>query len=218
MDWARAVDINRIALTRIVAEIFALIGLVAGGALPHRLYLVAERMLRPTESALRRLIIIAARGLVLKPSVRRPMPQGLVFVAGAQRRMLFRLFDARKKFHFIEPENPWLVMVKTFSSNPFNPFEPGNQRRAQELADHDYTLRFQRRLAAVKQALETLPQQARRMARWQAKRKAMDKPKFTLPLRPGPPPGHSDKPKAEIDFVLTECHALAWDVLNEDSS
>ena len=31
MDWARAIEINRIALARVVAEIFALLGLVAGG-------------------------------------------------------------------------------------------------------------------------------------------------------------------------------------------
>ncbi len=218
MDWARAVDINRIALTRVVAEIFALIGLVAGGPLPHRVYLAAERLLRPTESALRRLIIIAARGLVVKPSVPRPMPLGLVIAAGAKRRTLFPLFDTRKRFDFTEPEKPLFVMVKTYSSNPFNPFEQTNLRRTQEPTDLDYTLRFQRRLAAVKQALETLPHQARRMARWQAKRKAMNNPKFKLPLRPGRPPGYRDKPHLEIDLVLTECHALAWDVLSENSS
>lgn len=65
MDWARAVDINRVALTRIVAEIFALLGLVGSGGLdrlPQALYVAAERLLRPTESALRRLIVIAAGG------------------------------------------------------------------------------------------------------------------------------------------------------------
>jgi hypothetical protein len=46
----------------------------------------------------------------------------------------------------------------------------------------------------------------------------MPSPKFTSPLRPGPPPGHRRKPKDEIDFVLKECHALARDVLGEDSS
>ncbi len=218
MDWARAVDINRIALTRVIAEIFALIGLAAGGPLPHRLYLAAERLLRPTESAVRRLIIIAARGLVVKLSVSRVWPKGMVINAGVKRKISFALFDARKRFHFIEPEKPWLVMVKTYSSNPFNPFERYNQQHAQEPADRDYTLSLSRRLAAVKQALETLPQQASRMARWQAKRKAMDKLKFKSPLRPGRPPGYRDKSHLEIDLVLIECHALAWDVLSENSS
>jgi hypothetical protein len=45
MDWARAIEINRVALTRIVGELFALLGLVSGSTF--------ERMLRPAESALR---------------------------------------------------------------------------------------------------------------------------------------------------------------------
>ena len=56
MDWARAIEINRVTLARVVAEIFALLGLVAGGTvdrLPNRLYRAVERLLRPTESALR---------------------------------------------------------------------------------------------------------------------------------------------------------------------
>ena len=225
MDWALAIEKNRVALARIVAEIFALVGFVAGGRLerlPHGLYLAAERLLRPTESALRRLIVIAARGLVVKLSVFRSiskgmMPKGMVIAAGAKGLTSFPLFDTRKRFDFIEPENPLLVMVKTYSSNPFNPFEL-TQRRRQDPADRDYTLTLSRRLAAVAHALETLPRQAQRLARWVARRQALSNPKFTSPLRPGPPPGHRVKPEMEIDLVLKECHGLAWDALREDSS
>ena len=217
MDWALAIEKNRVALARVVAEIFALVGFVAGARLSRGTYLAAERLLRPTESALRRLIIIAARGLVVKPSVSRPFPKGLVIVAGGQARMSFRLFDARKRFDFREPENPLLVMVKTYSSNPFNPFE-FHQRRPEEPAASDYTLTLLRRLAAVKLALENLPQQAIRMARWQAKRKTMDKPKFISPLRPGRPPGYRGELRSEIDFILKETHGLACDVIVENSS
>ena len=92
------------------------------------------------------------------------------------------------------------------------------QRRPEELAVNTSTSQLSRRLAAVAQALETIPHQAQRMARWQQRRKVMEKPKFTSPLRPGPPPGFRVKPKAEVDFVLQECHGLAWDALREDSS
>lgn len=220
MDWARAIERNRVALARIVAEIFALVGFVAGerlDRLPHGIYLAAERLLRPTESALRRLIVIAARGLVVKPSVFRSVPKGKVIAAGAKGPTSFPLFDTRKRFDFIEPENPLVVMVKTTSSNPFNPFVL-NQRPRQEPADRDYTLTLSRRLAAVAHALETLPRQAQRLARWVARRKTLANPKFTSPLRPGPPPGHRVKPEMEIDLVLKECHGLAWDALREDSS
>ncbi len=221
MDWARAVERNRVTLTRIVAGIFALLGLAAGGTLerlPHGLYLAAERLLRPTESALRRLIVIAARGLVVKPSPKRAMPKGLKIARKNSGRMSFRLFDTRKRFDFIEFENPLFVYVKTYSSNPFNPFENMYQRRPEELTVNTRANQLCRRLAAVAQALETIPHQAQRMARWQQRRKVMEKPKFTSPLRPGPPPGFRVKPKAQVDFVLRECHGLAWDALREDSS
>ncbi len=229
IHWTRAVEINHIALTRIVAEIFALLGLVSGSSfdrLPQALYRSVERLLRPTESALRRLIVIAARGLVLKPLPKRPMPTGPKIARKAagpkvSRLMSFRLFDTRKSFDFIQPENPDFVYVKTYSSNPFNPFEHFRRQYPAQPEKQDSSviaIKLIRRLAAVKHALETIPRQAQRMARWQAQRKMMEKPKFTSPLRPGPPPGHRQKPKLDVDFVLRECHGLAWDSLREAPS
>jgi hypothetical protein len=221
IHWTKAVEINQIALTRILAEIFAMLGLVSGGGLDRlsqALYTSVERLLRPTESAVRRLILIAARGLVVKPLPKRPMPKGLKIESKTSGRMCFRLFDTRKQFDFIKSENPLFIKVKTYSFNPFNPFAQFIPRRPSEKIDSVNAVQLSRRLAAVKHALETLPRQAQRMARWQARRKMMEKPKFTSPLRPGPPPGHREKPKKEIDFVLRECHWIAWDSLREDSS
>jgi hypothetical protein len=210
MNWARAVKIHRKTLTRIVAELLAMIGLVSVDKI--------ERLLRPTESALRRLIVIAARGLVVKPLVKRPMPKGKVIVGKGSGRMSFRLFDKRKSFDFIKTEDPLIVYVKTYESNPFNPFSSFYRSRPRDRIRSPKADYVSRRLAAVAYALENLPQQARRMARWKARRKLIKNPKFTSPLRPGPPPGHRSKPTTEIDHVLKECHGLAWDVLNEDSS
>ncbi len=75
-----------------------------------------------------------------------------------------------------------------------------------------------RRLEALKLALEDLPRQARRMARWRARRETMPSPKFRSPLRPGPPPGPRRKPIHLVDEVLIECHGLAWDALKPDTS
>jgi hypothetical protein len=210
MDWARAVEINRIALTRIVAELLAMIGVMNGAAV--------ERLLRPAESALRRLIVIAARGLVVKALPKRPMPKGLVIVSKGARPMTFRLFDKRQIFDFIKTENPLLVHVKTYESNPFNPFNSFYQSRPAEQDESAKATQLSRRLSAVAHALENLQQQARRMARWKVLRKTTENPKFTSPLRPGPPPGHRSKPTAEVDYVLNECHGLAWDALREESS
>jgi hypothetical protein len=150
MDWAGAVKINRIALTRIVAELLAMIGLVSAAQI--------ERLLRPTESALRRLIVIAARGLVVKPVIKRPMPKGLVIVRkGTEKTPRFRLFDKRKSFDFIKTENPYLVYVKTYESNPFNPFSSFYQSRPRDRVRSPSANQLSRRLAAVAHALETLP-------------------------------------------------------------
>jgi hypothetical protein len=221
MHWTMAVEKNHSALTRIVAEIFAMLGLVSGGSLqrlPQALYASVERLLRPTESALRRLIVIAARGLVVKPLPKRPMPKGLKIESKASGHMSFRLFDTRKNFDFIPSENPLFVKVKTYTYNPFNPFSQYLPQRPAEQNGGVNAMQLSRRLAAVRHALETLPRQAQRLARWQARRNMMEKPKFTSPLRPGPPPGHRQKPKFEVDFVLQDCHWLAWDSQRVDST
>jgi hypothetical protein len=177
-----------------------------------------ERLLRPTESALRRLIVIAARGLVVKLPPKRPMPKGLVIARKKERKPAFPLFDRRKSFDFVTPENPLLVEVRTYESNPFNPFSSFYGSRPAALDNNTQTNHLTRRLAAVAHALETLPRQALRLARWKSRRKTLENPKFTSPLRPGPPPGFRDKPTTEVGLVLRECHLLAWDVLNEDTS
>jgi hypothetical protein len=216
-DWAKAIEINRIALSRIVAELFAMLGLVAGGTverLPHALYLAAERLLRPTESALRRLIVIVARGVVVKPSVKRPMPKGLVIVGKGPKRMMFRLFDTLKKFDFIVPRNPLIVMVKTYTDNPFNLFNSFNRSLPTKKTGGPNAMILCRRLAAVAHALETLPSQAKRMARWQMQRKTMVQSKFISPLRPGPPPGTARNLRQKsISFCknVTGWHGIRFD-------
>jgi hypothetical protein len=111
------------------------------------------------------------------------------------------------RIHFFDPS----PLVPLFQPRPvISPApKPDGTVNAQRLG---------RRLAAVKAALENLPRQAKRLARWKARREKMQSPKFRSPLRPGPPPGHRKKPKDDVDRVLTECHALARDALREDTS
>ena len=75
-----------------------------------------------------------------------------------------------------------------------------------------------RRLEALKSALEDLPRQAKRLARWQQRRKAAPDHKFLSPLRPGRPPGYRRKPIHEVDEVLIECDDLAWEAMKPDTS
>jgi hypothetical protein len=78
--------------------------------------------------------------------------------------------------------------------------------------------RIARRLEALKLALDDIPRQARRLARWRLKREAMPGQVFKSPLRPGRAPGARRKPTHEVDEILTECHGLAWEALKVDTS
>lgn len=76
MDWALAIDRNREVLSRIVAALCAMVGLVDGSTvstLPRHLRSRVLRVLRPAESAVRRLIVIAARDvkIALRPAAER---------------------------------------------------------------------------------------------------------------------------------------------------
>ena len=63
-DWDRAIIRNREALQRIVAALAAMTGLTDGvETLPRHLRNAACRILRPAESAVRRLVLIAARNI-----------------------------------------------------------------------------------------------------------------------------------------------------------
>ena len=78
--------------------------------------------------------------------------------------------------------------------------------------------RLTRRLQALQLALDDLPRQAKRLVRWQERRKASPSPKFLSPLRPGHPPGYRRKPIHEVDEVLIECDFLACEAMKPDTS
>ena len=66
MDWDLAIKRNSEALKGIIAALFAMLGLDGTdvvGRIPHRLHRAVLRVLRPAESAVRRLIVVAARGV-----------------------------------------------------------------------------------------------------------------------------------------------------------
>jgi len=222
VDWARAIEINRAALSRIVAALIAMVGLASGGAvrrLPQPIYRAVSRVLGPAESAVRRLIVIAARGLEVKLLSVRPMPEGLALAGTGGGCHSFQLFDARKRFNRARRTSA-VPRIRILDASPLIPlFQPRPVASpVSEPDDSVGALRLSRRLLAVKMALDNLPRQAKRLKRWQARRDRMASPKFRSPLRPGLPPGHRKKPGEEIDRVLKECHALAWDALDEDTS
>ena len=104
MDWDLAIERNSEALKGIVEALFAMLGIADAVApvarLPRSVHGAVLRVLRPAESAMRRLIVIAARGLVVKLAPSRPMPAGTIGKGGqgGNLRPSFQLFDPRKNF------------------------------------------------------------------------------------------------------------------------
>ncbi len=79
MDWEHAIKRNSEVLAGIVETLFVMLGFV-GDATVSRIswptYRAVLRVLRPAESALRRLIVVAARGLVVEPVAPRSKTSG----------------------------------------------------------------------------------------------------------------------------------------------
>jgi hypothetical protein len=223
--WDMAINRNRVPLLRIVASLFAAIGLGEGATverLAWPLYRAVLSILQPAEAAVRRLIVVAARNLVVKPPKARPAPAKLKRSSKdkskGQGRISFRLFDPRKRFDWVyDPSTHGLgpePRLPGFDADPSGPLFRTSQSIAPALSP-DGTVNASsvcRRLVAIKAALEDLAYQARRYARWRAKPIEQRRPRVISPLRPGLPPGHRKKPSHEVDNILTECHWLAHSV------
>ena len=226
MDWPRAIEVNSHALKGIVETLFAMLGLVGAAAverIPIALHRAVLRLLRPAESAARRLIVIAAQGLVVKPIVSRPMPMGPVGKGNA-RSSSFQLFDIRKNFNR-KPRREGKRLIPSIrvigtdptvaslwqSQRPSPPQAPPPDGRVN-------SARLTRRLLALKSALENLPRQALRLARWRLKREKVQSLKFRSPMRPGYAPGRRKRKTHEVDEILDECHGLASYALSLDTS
>ncbi len=193
--------------------------------IPPLLHRAVLRVLRPAESAVRRLIVMAARGIVVKLSPSRPMSKGRkIGKGGGTSRPAFQLFDPRKRFKPVRVMKFTRLNRASISSTTIPGWRPCFQHPGLWLIPRRHPMALwaprasARRLQALKLALEDLPRQAKRLARWQLKRKAAPDLKFLSPLRPGRPPGYRRKPLHEVDEVLTECDRLAWDAMKPDTS
>lgn len=224
MDWALAIDRNRDQLLRIIAALFVVAGLAEGkvvAALPRHIYRAVLLVLRPAESAVRRLVIIAARGLVLQLRSKRCAPCGPIPGRGVERTPAFLLIDPLKRF---APDAP-VIFAGVLGSGPWIPrisvpglYDPVFVAcRILSGEDPIRAERLCRRLIALKRALDNLPQHARRLARWTARQDFIRQSPTPFrrgrlsPFRPGRPPGLRKRAGHEVDEVLRECHALALD-------
>jgi hypothetical protein len=228
MDWPAAIARHRDALLGVVAMMFAMLGL-SETAVPERisrgLRNAILRTLRPAEAAVRRLIFVAAKDIEVKPSLSKPLPKDKKIPESKdqtrKRRFSFQLSDNRG---VIEPQ-PRRKLAKVGPRiHNFDDWTPGPARtpkRAPEPKDGKTSaLRLIDRLLAIKDALENIPKQAKRLARWKARRRRQSELRIVhvIPLKAGRAPYLPDKPRNEVEEILAECHWLAWEVRTPDTS
>jgi hypothetical protein len=228
VDWDLAIKRNSKALKGIIEVLFALLGLDgtdAASRIPRSLHSAVLGVLRPAESAVRRLIVVAARNVVVKLAPSRPMLAGKLIGKGRGKSSpAFQLFDPQKRpkpiramkftrlvprIRFIEYDPRVAALFPTPRPVVVPPPPPDGLASA---------TRLHRRLHALKSALEDLPRQAKRLVRLQQRRKASPDFKSTTPLRSGRPPGYRRKPVHEVDEVLVKCDWLAWEAMKPDTS
>ncbi len=233
MDWDLAIKRNSEALIEIVANLFAMLGLVGEATvsrLPWPTYRAVLRVLRPAESALRRLIVVAARGLVVKPGSSRPRPAGVVKPKKGRHPRVpsFQLFDPRTRIVLPRRRRPPRAVprIHMFSADgqlmtiwppprPAKAPAPARTKSADGLVN---AARLVRRLEALESALVDLPRQARRLVRWRVRQETSPNPSFKTPLRPGRPPGYRRRAVHEVDELLHECQWLAHYAATADTS
>ena len=206
MDGSAAIERNREALKRILAGLVAIAGLSGGAGsaghpttLPRFLYLAVLRLLRPAESAARRLAIALARGLVVSLPPRRagkPSRSEAVFAvvtmhAGVRSRLVWK---PGARFPSVTPLPPRAIPERLALPllDPLQrPFRPRRRHVPAHLAPRIWTpgvtsprplppppsrndpidaTRLGLRLAALGRALDDLPAQALCFARWKARR------------------------------------------------
>ncbi|CAG0977397.1 hypothetical protein RHIZO_01546 [Rhizobiaceae bacterium] len=196
VDWDYVVEDNRAALKRILAMMLTMVaagaaavtGEAARPALPRHLYRAVLAILHPAESAARRLIVVAARGLVmpkprLRPFVpkprRKPSPTTIVFPHAARfppppprpvpARIPLPLFDT------LRPPTRRLRSVPASCAPRIT--LPGLTVRhvlppAPTPFDAIDATRLALRLEILAAVLDDLPKEALRFARWRARRDA----------------------------------------------
>jgi hypothetical protein len=237
VDWDLAIKRNSEALVEIVADLFAMVGLVAMtdtiSRLPWPTYRAALRVLRPAESALRRLIVVAARSVVVKPVASRLRPKGPVKAVkprqgGTPRLLSFQLFDPQPRFkqprskasrravpriHMFNADGEFITI-----GAPLRPAKAPAPARAKSPDGMVNATRLIRRLEALEAALSDLPRQAMRLARWRVREAASENPSFKRPIRPGLPPGHRKRDTHLVDELLSECDWLALRAAMADTS
>jgi len=200
MNWNAAIERNREALKRILAMLVAMAGLpvlracgdAAGEAtLPRHLHRAILALLRPAEAAARRLVIVAARDLVVAPPrprkaepksgsifVRNGHGTGIVLPYGVQPGVILpgltppRPAPRSLALPLLDPLPRWPGQRRPPANGVPRISAPGisephrADRHPPSPDDAIDATRLALRLEALGRALDDLPGHARRFARW----------------------------------------------------
>ncbi len=228
----QAIDLNRTVIARLVGGLFALLGLTAGSVpprIPREVHRAILRVLRPAESAVRRLILVVSRTIGVQASPSRPMPKNIIRSGQGTPKPTFQLFDPRPPLRLQGAQKatarsqPRISFfgdgeARTVSWGRERPRAGNGQEEADENAVTTNSASLVRRLQALTAALEDIPRQARRLARALARRRKSPRLKLKGVLRPGRAPGYRRRPIEEIDSVLHQCDWLARETLPPNTS
>ena len=225
MDIPAAIDLNKTLLARIIAGLFTLLGGGTGPAwISVELHRRIVRVLRPAESAVRRLIVVLVTitGVKALPprAQSRSVPPARARTGDAKKRQSFPLFDPWQRFYRQRQRAPKkapaaLPRVISLTDEGLRRLKESlNAPSVPDKKTEDISpINLLRRLEAVIGALENLPHQAKRLVRALARRQNVPKLKLRMPVRPGRAPGFRVKPRLEIDHVLRDCDWLARNAL-----
>ena len=216
------------------------VGYLPRPTLPRWVHRAVFRLLRPAEAAVRRLVIVAARDMVAPapalPAIARkggplvahiPVSLGLALApAAADAPAAAQAAPGRLSFPLLDPLPDLVappVRLRTSGvprvfipgwTTPF-PVAPRQEPSRNDALEAGY---LRRRVAALSHALEDLPGQARRLARWRARRDAFRKAgrlHRLTPLRPGRAYGlhrpGSPRRRHDVDDVLRDLHYFAYE-------
>lgn len=219
INWPRAIERNRVALLRVLAMLVAMLAPGEGGpaaCVPRYLRNRVMQLLRPAESAARRLVVALARGLTARPAPGRPLPAGLgarAADASGESAPCFPLFDELMRFS-PHPRRRYAKTVPRITCLDLSPLRPWSEPVLPMPDDLVDAAGLCRRFCALQSVLDDLPRAARRMARWTARcaqfRAHEDwRPRRMVALRSGRPPGFCERREHEVDVLLDECHYLA---------
>ncbi len=216
------IDEDQKALARIVAGLFAMLGLSAGVGprlIARSLYRSVCLVLRPAESAVRRLIFVLSLGIRTGNARVRPMPSGIAGKGATMARPCFRLFDPRLRLGGKARVARAAPRISFFGEGDVRTVTLGGALpRKPEVDDEINAAALLRRLESIKSALDDLPRQARRLKRALLRRSRSPRLKMQGVLRPGYPPGHRIRRRHEIDDILRRCHQRARETLPPDTS